>query len=86
MRGDDSRTSTSTGAKPRSSFRSAFLIWLSSPAGRRTDKIVPLEEDDAPYRRDHSPGGGRTLRALRSRGPMPAKPPLVTARHCEIRC
>jgi hypothetical protein len=28
---DDSRTITSTGIKPRSSFRSAFLIWLSSP-------------------------------------------------------
>ena len=69
MRGDDSRTSTSTGAKPRSSFRSAFLIWLSSPAGRRTDKIVPLEEDDAPYRRDHSPAGGRILRGVRSLGP-----------------
>src|SRR6516164_4081689 len=35
-------------------------------------KILPFEEDDAPYRRDHSPTGGRTLRALRSRGPMPA--------------
>src|SRR6516162_777945 len=35
-------------------------------------KIVPFEKDDAPYHRDHSPTGGRTLRALRSRGPMPA--------------
>src|SRR5262245_37068441 len=39
---------------------------------RATRKILPFKEDDAPYRRDHSPGGGRTLRALRSRGPMPA--------------
>src|SRR6516164_513384 len=53
---------------------------------RDARKILSFEEDDAPCRRDHSPGGGRTLRALRSRGPMPAKPPLVTARHCEIRC
>src|SRR6516165_3087385 len=66
---DDSRTSTSTGTKPRSSFRSAFLIWLSSPAGGRTAKIVPFEEDDAPYRRDHSPVGGRILRGMRSLGP-----------------
>src|SRR5262245_8532768 len=35
-------------------------------------KILPFKEDDAPYRRDHSPGGGRTLRGLRARGPMPA--------------
>src|SRR6516162_256209 len=35
-------------------------------------KILPFEEDDAPYHRDNSPTGGRTLRALRSRGPMPA--------------
>src|SRR6516165_7537815 len=66
---DDSRTSTSTRTNPRSSFRWAFLIWLSSPAGRRTAKIVPFEEDDAPYRRDHSPAGGRTLRGMRSLGP-----------------
>src|SRR6516225_438224 len=32
-------------------------------------KILPFEEDDAPYRRDHSPAGGRTLRGMRSRGP-----------------
>src|SRR5215471_2284090 len=32
-------------------------------------KILPFEEDDAPYRRDHSPGGGRTLRGMRSLGP-----------------
>src|SRR5215831_17552139 len=35
---DDSRTSTSTGAKPRSPFRSAFLIWLSSPLGAEQPK------------------------------------------------
>jgi hypothetical protein len=33
MAGQMIRTSTSTGTKPRSSFRSAFLIWLSSPLG-----------------------------------------------------
>src|SRR5215471_10761018 len=32
-------------------------------------KILPFEEDDAPYRRDHSPAGGRTLRGMRSLGP-----------------
>jgi len=33
----------------------------------RHTEDLPFKEDDAPYRRDHSPGGGRTLRALRSR-------------------
>ena len=34
---------------------------------RATRKILPFK-DDAPYRRDHSPGGGRTLPDMRSLG------------------
>src|SRR5262249_20082317 len=34
-----------------------------------TRKILPFEEDDAPYRRDHSPAGGRILRGVRSLRP-----------------
>ena len=36
---------------------------------RAARKILPFEEDDAPYRRDHSPAGGRILRGMRSLGP-----------------
>src|SRR5262249_2861867 len=36
---------------------------------RAARKILPFEEDDAPYRRDHSPAGGRILRGVRSLGP-----------------
>src|SRR5262245_1720798 len=32
----------------------------------------PVQRGRGAYRRDHSPGGGRTLRALRSRGALPA--------------
>jgi hypothetical protein len=35
---------------------------------------------------DGASAGDGTARGLRSRGPMSRKPPLVTARHCEIRC
>src|SRR5262249_18755775 len=36
---------------------------------RAARKILPFEEDDAPYRRDHSPAGGRILRGMRSLRP-----------------
>src|SRR5262245_65258687 len=36
---------------------------------RAARKVLPFEEDDAPYRRDHSLAGGRILRGMRSLGP-----------------
>jgi len=44
-------------------------------------KILPIKEDDAPYRRDHSPRVGRSLRGLRSLGPIAGgASPAVVAR------
>src|SRR5262249_20750603 len=68
-------TSTSTGTKPRSSFRSAFLIWPSSPARCRTAKIVPFEEDDAPYLHITSPVAGWPVAASTPPGRPPRRPP-----------
>src|SRR5262249_61075897 len=36
---------------------------------RAARKILPFEEDEAPYRRNHSPAGGRILRGMCSLGP-----------------
>src|SRR5262249_30925739 len=59
--------------------RSDGLLDLAKlPAGRRTAKIVPFEEDDAPYRRDHSPAGGRTLRGMRSLEPTAVSASSIT--------
>ena len=51
------------GTRPRSNTSETRLR-------RAARKILPFEEDDAPYRRDHSPAGGRTLRGMRSCGPI----------------
>src|SRR5262249_60311884 len=59
--------------------RSDGLLDLAKlPAGRRTAKIVQFEEDDAPYRRDHSPAGGRILRGMRSLGPTAVSASSIT--------
>src|SRR6516165_3220844 len=50
------------GTRPRSNTSETRLR-------RAARKILPFEEDEAPYRRDHSPAGGRILRGVRSRGP-----------------
>src|SRR5262249_19507334 len=55
-----------------------FLHLPGSPPWRRTVKIVPFEEDDAPYRRDHSPAGGRILRGMRSLGPTAVSASSIT--------
>src|SRR6516165_11986192 len=50
------------GTRPRSNTSETRLR-------RAARKILPFEEDDAPYRRDPSPAGGRILRGVRSLGP-----------------
>ena len=44
---------------------------------RRTE-VLPFEEDDAPYRRDHSPAGNRILRGTRSLGPTAVSASIIS--------
>ena len=51
-------------------FKEFWTNWMAGAGSiAPARKILPSEEDDAPYRRDHSPTGGRTLRGMRSLGP-----------------
>ena len=81
-------TTSGTGT---SSTRSGTPTWR--PIGSRTfggtddggagsiapaRKIRPFEEDDAPYRRDQSPAGGRILRGVRSCGPIAVSTSIIS--------